>query len=56
MKDTHMTNGDLFFDKMQINLDVLCSLMLNRVRGEVDDTNIVAIHQGAATQGTVELL
>jgi hypothetical protein len=47
MKDAHMTNDDLLSDKMQINLDVLCLLMVNRICGEVDNTNIITIHKGA---------
>ena len=49
MEDAHMANGDLLFDEIQINLDMLCALMLNRVCGEVDNIEIVIVHQGAAT-------
>jgi hypothetical protein len=49
MKDAHMTNDDLLSDKMQINLGVLCLLMVNRICGEVDSTNIITIHKGDVT-------
>jgi hypothetical protein len=36
-------NGDLVTDKVEINLNILRVLVLNYVRCQVDDTDIVAI-------------
>jgi hypothetical protein len=50
MKDTNIPNGDLVTNEVKINLNMLGALVLNRVRGHVDGTNIVAIDQAAASQ------
>jgi hypothetical protein len=48
--NTDIPNGDLVANKVKINLNMLCTLVLNRVRGHVDGTNIVIIDQAAAGQ------
>ena len=45
MKNTKITNGDSFPDEVEINLNMLSSLMLNRVGGYVDGADVVTIHQ-----------
>jgi hypothetical protein len=45
MQYSNITNGDLFSNEVKINLDVLCSLMLNWIGGHVDCTDVVTIHQ-----------
>jgi nucleoside-triphosphatase THEP1 len=56
MQDADFTEGDSFSDKVQVNLDVLGSLMLNQVGGEVDNTKIISIDQCGAMERTVKLL
>jgi hypothetical protein len=38
------TNGNALTDEVEINLDMLRALMLNRVSGQVDNTDIVTIN------------
>ena len=45
MKDTKITNCILLPDEVKINLNVLGSLVLYRVGGHVDGTDVVAIHR-----------
>jgi hypothetical protein len=40
-EDTNITNGTTLADEVEINLDMLGTLMLNRVSGQVDNTDIV---------------
>ena len=56
MQDTNFTEGDSFSDEVQVNLDMLGSLMLDWVSGEVDSTDVVAIDQGGVTERTMKLL
>ena len=52
MQNTKITNDDSLPDEVKINLNVLGSLMLYRIGGHVDDTDVVAIHQcGAPERG-----
>jgi hypothetical protein len=48
MKNTDSTDGNTFPDKMEINFHMLGALMLNRVGGEVDGTDIVTIDDGGS--------
>ena len=44
MQDTEITNGNTLADEVEINLNMLRALMLNRVGGHVDGTDVVTIH------------
>ena len=55
MQNTKITNGDALSDEVKINLNVLGSLMLNRVGGHVDGTDVVAIHQCGAPERGMQL-
>ena len=55
MQNTKITNGDSLPDEVKINLNVLGSLMLYRVGGHVDSTNVVAIHQCGASERCMQL-
>jgi hypothetical protein len=48
-------NGDLVTDEVEINLDMLHALMLNRVGCQVDNTDIIAIDKSATDQRGVQL-
>jgi hypothetical protein len=54
MQDTKITGSNPFSDEVKINLDVLGVLMLDRVGGHVDSTDVVTIHQCGATERGVE--
>jgi hypothetical protein len=56
VEDADLTDGDLLTNEVEINLSVLCALVLDRVGGEVDDADIVAVDKCAPTQKTVKLL
>jgi hypothetical protein len=49
-------DGHAFPHKVEVNLDMLCALVLNGVGEEVDGANIVAIDEGVIRQQSVELL
>jgi len=51
MEDADITSGNVLPNEVQIDLDVLGSLMLNGVGGHVDGTDVVAVDQGCAAQG-----
>ena len=55
MQNTKITNGDSLPDEVKINLNVLGSLMLYRVGGHVDGTDVVAIHQCGAPERAMQL-
>ena len=44
MENPNLTEGDTLPNKVEINLNVLCALMLDRIGGEVDNTDIIAIN------------
>jgi hypothetical protein len=47
MQDTDITDDNTFSDEVEIDLDMLCTLMLNGVGGEVDGADIVTINESA---------
>jgi hypothetical protein len=55
VKDTNISNGDALADEVEVNLDMLRTLMLDGVGGEVDDADVVAVDWGAPCQRTMEL-
>ena len=56
MKNTDGSNGDPFPDEVEVDFHVLGSLMLNRVGGEVDGADIVAVDEAGRIQRMVKLL
>jgi hypothetical protein len=54
VQNANFPNSDLVMDELEISLDMLRVLMLNGVRHQVDDTNIVAIDKCAARQRGVQ--
>ena len=55
MKYSDSSEGHTLPNKMDINLIMLRALMLYRIRGKVDSTNIVAINQSGTAEMVVEL-
>ena len=45
-----------FTNEVKINIDMLRALMLDRVAGEVDGVDVVAVDKGASGQRTVQFL
>jgi nucleoside-triphosphatase THEP1 len=56
MQNTYITEGDVLTDEVEINLNMLRTLMLNRVRGEVDRTDIVTIDNSGTLERRVKFL
>ena len=56
VQDTHITEGDALSDEVEINLDMLRTLMLNRVRGEINHTDIVTIDNSRTLERRMEFL
>jgi len=52
----YITEGDALSDEVEINLDMLHTLMLNRVRGEINRTNIVTIDNSRTPERRMEFL
>jgi hypothetical protein len=50
VQDTNITDGHAFPHKVEVDLDMLCALLLNGVGGEVDDTNVVAVNEDSLRQ------
>jgi hypothetical protein len=44
MQDTKITNSNSLSDEVKIDLNMFSALMLNRVGGHVDRTDVVTIH------------
>jgi hypothetical protein len=40
-----ITDGNVFLNQVEVNLDMLHTLMLNGVGGEVDGTDVVAVDE-----------
>jgi hypothetical protein len=45
MQDANITDGNVFPDEVEVDLDMLHVLVLNGVGGEVDGSDIVAIDE-----------
>ena len=56
MQDAEITNGNTLADEVEINLNMLRALMLNRVGGHVDRADVVAVDKGSTARRTVELM
>jgi hypothetical protein len=55
VQNAKFPNGDLVTDEVEINLDMICVLLLNRVGCQVDDTDIAAIDKSPTGQRGVQL-
>jgi hypothetical protein len=49
-------NGNMFTDKMEVDLHMFGFLMFYRVRGEVDGTDIVAVDKASLVKRVIEFL
>jgi hypothetical protein len=47
VEDANISTGDPLADKVKIDLDMLCALVLDRVGGEVDGADVVTEDEGA---------
>jgi hypothetical protein len=51
VEDTHISNGDTLTNEVEVDLNMFGALMLDRVGGEVDRADFVAIDQSGPRQG-----
>jgi hypothetical protein len=47
MQDADITDGNVFPDEVEVDLDMLGMLVLNGVGGEVDSADIVTVDESA---------
>jgi hypothetical protein len=47
VQDTDITDGNAFPDEVEVDLDMLCTLVLNRVGREVDGGDVVTVDEHA---------
>jgi hypothetical protein len=51
MKNSNVTKGNLLSNKMEVDLNMLRPLMLHRIAGEIDGTEVIAIDQSSTRRG-----
>jgi hypothetical protein len=56
MQDAEITNGNTLVDEVEVNLNMLRALMLNRVGGHVDSADVVTIYQCGTVKWSTKLL
>jgi hypothetical protein len=56
VQDACFTEGDSLSDEVQINLNMLGPLMLDRIAGEVNSTDVITIDHGSTAKRMVKLL
>jgi len=54
VKHTNVTNSNTLTDEVEINLDMLRTLMLNQIGGEIHSTYIVTIDKCGPFERTVK--
>jgi hypothetical protein len=47
VQDAYITDANTFPDEVDVDLDMLGALILNRVGGEVDDADVVTVDESA---------
>jgi len=55
VQDADFTEGDSFSNEVQVDLNMLGLLMLNRVGGEVNDADIIAVDHYSTTEWAAKL-
>ena len=56
MKDPDLSKRHLLADEVNVDLDVFCAPVVNRVCRHVDGTHVVTIDNGGGSEGNMELL
>jgi hypothetical protein len=56
VQDTDITDGNTFLDEVEVNLNMLSTLVLNGVGREVDGTEVIVVDESALRQRSMELL
>jgi hypothetical protein len=56
VQDADIIDGNTFLDEVEVDLDMLHTLVLNGVGGEVDSADVVGVDESALGQRSMELL
>jgi hypothetical protein len=56
VQDVDITDGHAFPNEVEVDLDMLGVLVLNRVGGEVDDTDVIVVDESDLRERGMELL
>jgi hypothetical protein len=56
MEDTNSPGCDFVSDKMQVNLNMFCALMLNLIGREIDITYVITVYEHVLLNGLVKFL
>jgi hypothetical protein len=56
MQHAEITNGNTLADEVEVNLNMLRALMLNRVGGHVEGADVITIHQSGTVKRSTKLL
>jgi hypothetical protein len=55
-ENADIVDGDKLTNKVEVDLHLLRVLVLHGIGGEVDHTDVVAVDEGGARKGAMELL
>jgi hypothetical protein len=56
VQDANIINDHAFMYEVKVDLDMLVTLMLDGVGGEIDEADIIKVDEGALRQWSIELL
>jgi hypothetical protein len=56
MEDTNSPGCDFVSDKMQVDLNMFCALMLNLIGREIDITYVITVYEHVLLNGLVKFL
>jgi hypothetical protein len=56
VQEADITDGNMFLDEVEVDLDMLCALVLNGVGREVGDADVITVDESALQQQGMELL
>jgi hypothetical protein len=47
VQNADITDGNTFPDEVEVDIDMLCMLVLNEIGGEIDDAHVVTVDESA---------
>jgi hypothetical protein len=56
MEDAHLSEGDFLVDKVNVNIYMLRSLVMNGIRYHVDDVHVIAVNDCHGMKRLMKLL
>jgi hypothetical protein len=55
-ENSHIPDDDTLANEVEVELDMLCALLLNGIGGEIHGTDVITVDKSAPCQRTVQLL